>query len=156
GRIAISEHQQISLPVKESTPVTVALNPTYNVRGRLSANVPRPVNGMLLEYAVAPGKSDSDSVQKLTVQRSEVDADGCFVLTGIPKNTLTYVSALGHNYCSAPGRTEPGMYSGQTFVLHDPEQLYELPMIQTASVALSVIDFSNNPVVGARVRTLPT
>jgi RNA polymerase sigma factor (sigma-70 family) len=156
GRIAISEHQQIQLPVKDKAPITVALNPTYTVRGRLSSNVPRPVNDILLEYAVAPEHWDMDSLQKLAVEKAEVDADGNFALAGIPKNTITYISALGYDYCSAPGQLGNSMFGGQRLILEDPDHVSELPMIQTATVALNVLDRDHNPVVGARVRSLPT
>jgi hypothetical protein len=151
GRQLISDFQTVSFPRNRDEPLHVTLRRSFSVKGSLSANIPRPVtNGKL----IAAHTSDGPKCGAYQWQEHTINEDGTFELSDMPAGEIM-IWALADGYCSVNGNASRGIGEPQKFLLAENNQPYELPMEQTATAIVRVIDVDGNPVPGASVHTTP-
>ncbi len=152
GRKLLSEYKKVNAASAGDEPITVALNPTYQVRGTLSVNVPRPVNNVKVQAQASVPLSST----KLGWQEVEVAHDGSFLLTGLPPGDIL-ISALSEGYNSTRPEDSPPTETlslPQRLRLTGNNQEYVLPMAARGTLRVKVVDAQQQPVDGATVLCL--
>lgn len=175
GPILFSDLIDLTQAAQQDNAITIEaiLKPSARVVGKLSENVPRPVkNGKVLGSIL----SDSERFNALRWQVvADVEEDGSFVLTGLPARDTLQLIAVCDGWISLPPRpSEVEAYAKlHNFRVHNnhgfttgrvtPQLRYvtegtsetTVTMHQTGNAKVKVVDWDDNPVVGATISFAP-
>jgi hypothetical protein len=147
----------------ENNRTEIELEPALEIKGRLSANVPRPVrNGRVKVWTLTPKGAHHSRVDWFTWV--PVEEDGTFLITGWPKDEPIQVIALCDGFCATSGKAPDAVENPpdpskdhftrpQVFVLGRQE--IKLAMTPLARCAVTTVDEDEKPVAGIRVISWP-
>lgn len=147
--------------VREGTihELTVSLLPPVQIKGKLSANVTRPVRHGRVIARTLP--EDIHLQQTLWTDWTSIAEDGTFELKAWPSGERIQVIALCDGFIATPGLPiskeiddlEARRHRPHTFEVGNAE--IEIPMMPLASVTVTVTDAMNVPVRGLAVSASP-
>ncbi len=137
----------------EEKPLELELTRFPDRQGRLSANVPRPIqNGKVIATVTTPSAVEGQPGHHWKAW-TEVKEDGTFTFKALPEGTL-YLVALCEGYVSlSADREMGGSLKAQTFP--DPSQPLEIAMEATATAEITLLSPEGKPVEGAEVAFWP-
>lgn len=158
GKAWFSDPVELDLTQGGDRTIDVPLYPAVSVKGKLSENVPRPVNnGIVTATLVDYYEKDKSQYNKQALlfwqEWAEVNPDGTFEFFDLPAGKIQLVSRSDGYYARSGedpgffGKTESRPYPRpQAFEAIDPVTEVELQMEQTGKVGLTVVDTTGKPV----------
>lgn len=173
GAVFLSDIVDLSQLPREENEISVSLklSPSSTVRGTLSAEVPRPIkNGKVYAFVLGPRLHDwrwSDEVS--------VGDDGSFELIGLPGNEHVQLVAVCDGWISLPPKPSEvedysrvhdypidridgrgtGMVTPQLHYAATGQSATVIRMHETGVAKIKVVDWDDNPIVGAVVSFSP-
>ena len=136
----------------------VKLRPGLRVEGRLSENVPRPVEAgeVIAWWSVAKAGAEEYSTIGW-MEKVNIDAEGKFVFPALPRSGSVQFIALCRGFMVSPnGRNSPDGITVEVgdAVPNDTLQV-EVPMAEAGTVEVLVLGPDGKPLSGAGVSTWP-
>jgi hypothetical protein len=173
GPPLFSDLIDMKLRLENPMRLEVAMKPGVRVTGRLAEEVPRPVRDGRVVAQIVHGPAGSNVWKWYAT--AKIDADGCFVLESLPPDENLQVIALCDGWVSRAPTVEEAKayaaehdfldleYRGPASIFVYP-RLYRLkgpliqrvvPMRQTATCEVTVVDELGQPIRGASVEFWP-
>lgn len=154
GNLLLSREQHIELPRKSRDPLQVPLYTALTARGRLSAAVPRPVEGLRVTYAHPKTMGDGSSKLPAIIDDVvDVAADGSFEIPGLAPGVRIALAVRDKRFASVSTDQTGG--EAQAFVIEPDQEEIELKMAPTVSMTVTLVDSDRRPVPGVSVAVTP-
>jgi len=153
GQFLESDQQTVSVSRHAAEPVKVALYPALTIHGSVSANVPRPLKNMTINY-VYRRDSESRMVWQTRLQRLRpvpVAEDGTFIISGIPRNAEVAFWARNQDFYTVLQANGSGPGFAPSVKITDSDCHLELQMAPCASVRATVVDKEGAPAQNVQV-----
>ncbi len=159
-----SDITELELQSGEQTVSEIELRPARRIEGRLSENVPRPVqNGRVKAWTLAPAGDGSDHVQWITW--AAVRPDGTFNIDGWPDSEPLQLITLCDGYIASSGKApeavenppdpeDDSFQRPQVFALSEGVPV-EVTMTPLVDCVVTTVDEDDQPVAGVTVESWP-
>ncbi|MGB7343313.1 MAG: hypothetical protein WBD20_03815 [Pirellulaceae bacterium] len=135
------------------------MKPGTRVEGKLSDNVPRPVqNGFAITCTAPKPAGDSYSDQDPSVTWTEwtaINEDGTFVLKSIPHSGKVQIIAVCDDWVSVTEPKHRAFVKGQLFDVDEDVIHPTVEMEETGTLEVAVTDQNGNPFSGGKVSSWP-
>ena len=161
-----SKITDFELKTGEPKQLEVALEPSLQIQGKVSDNVPRPIReGFIKTWSLELPMADDEPRRVCWFSWSPVKPDGTFTIDGWPAGERVEIIALCDGYMATSGKG-PDVVKNPPDPAHDPfyraqvfapdaKQPIEVEMTPMAHCEVTAVDEGGTPVAGVKVGSCP-
>jgi beta-lactamase regulating signal transducer with metallopeptidase domain len=161
-----SKITDFELKAGEPKELEVALEPSVQIHGKVSDNVPRPIReGFIKTWSLELPRGEDDPRRVIWFSWNPVKPDGTFTIDGWPAEERVEIIALCDGYMAKSGKApdvvknppdpeHDPFYRAQVFAPNTKEPI-EVEMTKMGRCVVTAVDDGGAPVAGVKIVTCP-